>query len=409
MSVNFMLFGNQSAPHLLAVGELPFGIEIDPRTLETINGTDKGTNNANWFKFDDQLSELGMGCAHPVALPNGDLLSKSASVEIQSFGSRTDYNIFRIAAGTSKRTIVASYKRFDLDIAYAHSFGIPSEDYALLPFWALGVSKLGMATHNNLIDGMKYDSSKTTEYVVLNLKTGHATRFEVAGAGFFGFHHTNSWVETDEQGREWIVAHLVTEPDASIFHSLSFEKLQNGSAVDEMCIDGNLQQLRVPLWSLKTEATGAQAGFGVVNGVERTEFVAHEKATLTPISDTMVEAPRINDLFYMNKLYSFVYGWHATRKGNHPNAIAKINVADGSSKLWTEKDNLYGVMMGEAVFVPAPGSTTEDDGVLVASGLHIESERAFVLILNATSMQEIARAYATTHITFGFHSMFVSA
>ena len=71
MSVNFMLFGNQSAPHLLAVGELPFGIEIDPRTLETINGTDKGTNNANWFKFDDQLSELGMGCAHPVALPNG--------------------------------------------------------------------------------------------------------------------------------------------------------------------------------------------------------------------------------------------------------------------------------------------------------------------------------------------------
>ena len=121
-----------------------------------------------------------------------------------------------------------------------------------------------MATHNNLIDGMKYDSSKTTEYVVLNLKTGHATRFEVAGAGFFGFHHTNSWVETDEQGREWIAAHLVTEPDASIFHSLSFEKLQNGSAVDEMCIDGNLQQLRVPLWSLKTEATGAHAGFGVV-------------------------------------------------------------------------------------------------------------------------------------------------
>lgn len=69
-------------------------------------------------------------------------------------------------------------------------------------------------------------------------------------------------------------------------------------------------------------------------------------------------------------------------------------------------------MMGEAIFVPAParldGTQAEDDGVVISSGLQISTGRAFVLVLNATTFTEVARVYAKTHVTFGFHSQFYS-
>ena len=92
-----------------------------------------------------------------------------------------------------------------------------------------------------------------------------------------------------------------------------------------------------------------------------------------------------------------------------PNAIAKVNVADGTSVLWTEPNNRYGVFVGEAIFIPSPGAQVEDDGVIVASGLHIQSKRGFFLVLNATTMTEIARSYTSTHFPFGFHSTWLPA
>merc|ERR1711988_761756 len=121
-------------------------------------------------------------------------------------------------------------------ITYAHSFALPSTKYAVLPFWPLGMEKMGLFESMDLVPGFKYDPKLGTSMVVLDLETGHATSYRCNDT-FFGFHHTNSWVEDNPDGSQDIVADLVTEPDASIFHNLDWERMQNGSNVDHMGID----------------------------------------------------------------------------------------------------------------------------------------------------------------------------
>jgi carotenoid cleavage dioxygenase-like enzyme len=57
---------------------------------------------------------------------------------------------------------------------------------------------------------------------------------------------------------------------------------------------------------------------------------------------------------------------------------------------WRESETLY---PGECVYIPKPGSIDEDDGVVVSIVLESdESKPHFLLILDAKSFKEIARA-----------------
>merc|ERR550532_5469 len=139
------------------------------------------------------------------------MISKTSTIPITSVGVRSDYNIFRIKAGTSKRELLAKYSQYGLDLVYAHSFGLASERYVILPFWPLALSKVGVVTNPNLYPNMKWDSEQVTKLVVLDLDTGKATEF-LTNETFFGFHFFNSWGEFSA-GREYLVADLTTQPD----------------------------------------------------------------------------------------------------------------------------------------------------------------------------------------------------
>jgi beta,beta-carotene 9',10'-dioxygenase len=64
---------------------------------------------------------------------------------------------------------------------------------------------------------------------------------------------------------------------------------------------------------------------------------------------------------------------------------------------------------GEPVFVPRVGGDAEDDGVVLSVVLDVAAGRSFLLVLDAASFTEIARAEAPHHIPFGFHGQFFSA
>eukprot|EP00415_Alexandrium_ostenfeldii_P000347 UN0347 len=385
---------------------MPYGTEFDPETLMTIPGKDKDS----YFQYDDYLSELGPGCAHPITLPNGDMISRTSTIPITSFGARSDYNIFRITAGTTKRELIAKYSQYGLDLVYAHSFGLASERYAILPFWPLALSKIGVVTNPNLYPNMKWDNGQVTKLVVLDLETGTATEF-LTTETFFGFHFYNSWVDTSA-GKQYLVADLTTQPDVSTFDHLGLDALRSGDAIDNQDITGTLKRIRIPLdSSVQTLPATSDHSFSSLgnSGELQGKRIAEEVATVTTLSSCRMEVPRINPDYFWNSGYRFVYGWHATREANMPNAIAKVNVADGSHTLWMEPLDNYGVFVGEPIFVPAPDATAEDDGVIVASGLHIRSKRGFFIVLDAKTMKELARAYASTHLPFGFHATWLAS
>jgi beta,beta-carotene 9',10'-dioxygenase len=93
-----------------------------------------------------------------------------------------------------------------------------------------------------------------------------------------------------------------------------------------------------------------------------------------------------------------VYGI-SSEGGGFPDRIVKADVGNGTSATWSQP----GTYPGEPVFVRAPGSTTEDGGILLSVVLDPAEGTSFLLALDAADLGEIARARAPHHIPFGFH------
>ena len=81
-------------------------------------------------------------------------------------------------------------------------------------------------------------------------------------------------------------------------------------------------------------------------------------------------------------------------------------MSDGTVLAWEEP----AAWAGEPVFVPRPRrrAEAEDDGVVLSVVLDAEAGRSFLLVLDARSFEEVARAQAPHHIPFGFHGQFFS-
>ena len=90
------------------------------------------------------------------------------------------------------------------------------------------------------------------------------------------------------------------------------------------------------------------------------------------------------------------------RPTDFPNQLVKVDVRERSSKVWWQ-ENCY---PGEPVFVPAPHSAAEDDGVVLSIVLNAAEGNSFLLVLDAASFTEVVRAEVPHHIPFGFHGQF---
>lgn len=84
--------------------------------------------------------------------------------------------------------------------------------------------------------------------------------------------------------------------------------------------------------------------------------------------------------------------------------MIKIDTHTGESWIW-HKEGSY---PGEPVFVPSPGATAEDDGLLLSVVLDGLKGRSYLLVCNARSLEEVGRAEVPHHIPFGFHGLYTN-
>jgi beta,beta-carotene 9',10'-dioxygenase len=80
----------------------------------------------------------------------------------------------------------------------------------------------------------------------------------------------------------------------------------------------------------------------------------------------------------------------------------KIDVRSGSVTAWSAPN----ANAGEPVFVPRPDAVDEDDGVVLSVVLDADAQRSYLLVLDARTFEERARALVPHHIPFGFHGIF---
>jgi beta,beta-carotene 9',10'-dioxygenase len=330
----------------IAMTETPMPIEFDA-DLETVGQLD----------YADKLK------AHvTTAHPHHDA-DRNELVNYHAYFSRVSkYVLYGLPAGSSTRRVIA-----ELPVkqpAYMHAFGM-SGQHLILAEYPLRVNPLKLAFAGKpFIQNYVWRPEEGTKFQVVDRATGKLRGTYTTDA-FFCFHHVNAF----ERGNE-LVVDLIAYDDPSIIDALYLDDEGPRGAIPST-------ELRRYVIDLDTGAVGF-------------EKLAED-----------VELPRIDYGRHNTRDYRYVYcsrsveGWF--------DRLVKIDVSDGSESVW----GAPGCHPGEPIFVREPGTTDEDAGVVLSVVLDTAAGRSFLLVLDARSFEELARAEAPHHIPFGFHGQFL--
>lgn len=345
-NVNVARMGNK----YVALTETPIPVEFDPATLQTVGVVG----------YTDDLGGM-VTTAHPHADPaTGDLVSFTLA-----FGRRSEYRLYRQAGGL-RRGLFATVPA-DLP-GYLHSFAI-TERHVVLMIFPLVVNPLSFVLHGRpFIENYRWRPELGTRIVVIDSTSGEV-RTDTTTAPCFAFHHINAY-ESGEQ----LVIDLCAFPDASVIDALYVDKLRANRPVP----------VARPTRFTVTPATGD---------------VRIRQLTVEPL-----ELPRIAYGSHNGRPYRYAYGCGSedASGANFLDQLVKLDVDTGQVQTW----HAEGCHPGEPVFVPAPGGAAEDDGVLLSVVLDVAAGISFLLVLDASTCTERARAAVPHAIPFGFHGQF---
>jgi len=338
------------ADRFVAMTETPLPIEFEPQTLRTLGV----------FNYEDKIPGQ-----FTTAHPHFDFVRSGVINTTTQLSRVSTYNFYRIPFGATRRFLFGSLPV--KEPAYIHSFGM-TEHYVILAEFPLVVSPLKMFLGGKpFIENFCWKPERGTRFLVVDKKDGRLVG-TYGSEAFFAFHHVNAFETTGE-----LVVDIVAYPDASIIEALYLTKLKDGATT----IPGSkLRRYRIPL-----------------KGNESTYELLSEKS---------MEFPRIHYRRCNTKDYRFVYGVNTSQPNDFLNRLVKLDIQKKTSKVWFER-NRY---PGEAVFVATPDATKEDDGLVLSVVLDPENGNSFLLILDAGSFEEIARAEVPHPIPFGFHGQY---
>jgi carotenoid cleavage dioxygenase-like enzyme len=248
--------------------------------------------------------------------------------------------------------------------AYVHSFAM-TERYAVLIEHPYTVNPIRIPLSSRpFIEHFEWRPQDGTRFVVFDRRTGRHVR-DLQGDAFFVFHNVNAY----EDGED-IVIDLCAYEDAEIVPALGLQRLRAGQPIPK----AHLERFRL------------RAG----GGVERTR-----------LSDESLELPRIDYGRVNGRPYRYVWGGGAS--SDFFDTIVKVDVTSGETLTWRDG------YPGEPVYVGRPGRTEEDDGVLLSVVLEPDRGASSMVVLDAATLTELARARVPHHIPFGFHGQFSRA
>jgi beta,beta-carotene 9',10'-dioxygenase len=248
--------------------------------------------------------------------------------------------------------------------AYLHSFAM-TERYAVIVEHPYTVNPLRLALANRpFIENYRWDASKGTRFVVVDRHSG-AHVGDWHGAPFFTFHNVNAFEDGDD-----IVLDLIAHETPEVVRALGLAQLRAG----ERPPDSYLRRFRL----------------GPGGSVEDSE-----------LAGVSIELPRIDYSRVSGRPYRYV--WGVSARGSFFDTVVKVDVTTGEHLSWSDG------FPGEPVFVGRPGRSEEDDGVLLTVVLEPERGASSLVVLDAATLEELARARVPHHVPFGFHGQFSRA
>jgi carotenoid cleavage dioxygenase-like enzyme len=366
-----------------------------------VAGTDLAVTESRWAQaVDDDCEPLGrvdetagldcdltLGHRHhvPADRPRGP-----AFLELGvTYGRNVEYTLFRRPDDPDAPTVTG-----DGDVAvpapeplatlafenlpYLHAFAL-TERYVVVPEIPFGldgsVLLRGALTRETFLDAFTgYD--RDARFHVL---TREGERVATVPADpFFVYHVANAYAARDggpTDDPEELVVDLVAFADERAVTGLTLDNLRS----DDVDLPaGDLVRYRLPL----------DGG----------------RATREPLLDGPVEFPTVHYEQYNGRQHRHVYCVETRGDAALPTHLAKVDTdrAPGYADRWSEPD----CHPGEPVFVPEPDPDGEADGVVLSLVLDSSADRSFLLVLDAGSFRELARAELPHRLPFAFHGEF---
>jgi beta,beta-carotene 9',10'-dioxygenase len=344
-NVNLMRLGER----YVAMTETPLPIEFDPQTLATLRHAGKAPGHVT------------------TAHPHHDRQTNEAVNYAVNMGPVSTYRVYATNAKDERRVVAKVPVR---EPAYMHSFGM-TERYVVLAEYPLRVNPLKLALGaRSFIESYRWQPELGTRFLVVDRHDG-GVKMRAKADPFFCFHHVNAWEEGDD-----VVVDLVAFEDASVIDHLFIDRLRGGDP-------GAPSQLR---------------RYRITPGSDRAEGET--------LLDHSIELPRIDYVRANTKPYRYMYA--CGQRAEQPdwlNELVKFDTRTRALSTWHE-DGCY---PGEPVFVGRPGRSEEDDGAILSVVFDSSTNRSFLLVLDAASFEEQARAAAPHHVPFGFHGQFLAA
>ncbi len=348
----------------LAVTESPWGLAFDPDTLSTTGRVDLTAGldvdltlaHVHYDHEADRFLNLGV-----------------------SYGRETTFTLFErpgdVPVGESDPEPLARL-RFE-ESPYVHSFALTA-DHVVVTVNAYGLDPAtlltGALTRDTFLDAFG-PVDAPTRFVVLDRDTGEHVRTVEAPPAFV-YHHANAFERDDE-----VVVDAVAFEDERAVTGLTLDNLR--SATPDLPT-GDLVRWRLPLGD---EGDGS-------------ERATADRETL---HEGPVEFPMVNYRAVGGDEYRYVYLAETERgSGSLPTDVAKVDVESGQVRRWRDS----GTHPGEPVFVPAPDADAEDDGVLLSVLLEPGADRSTLVVLDAATLEERARAPLPHRLPYGFHGQF---
>ncbi|XP_038060420.1 retinoid isomerohydrolase-like [Patiria miniata] len=381
-NVNWMAFGDEC----YVMTETSSIRKIDPVGLETLDKVDLSKKVA-----------VHTATAHPHIGNDGTLYNMGSH-----FAKKTHYNIIKapppdpgvMADPMSKASILCSIPASDKFPSYYHSFGMTDNYIVFLeqPL-VLNILKLRFARlfrNESFLDAMQYHETRPARFHLVKRDTGELLSQKFLTDALFCFHHINAYEEAGH-----VVVDLCCYRDIGIMNGLNFA--EQGKGLTD--VDAVGKRFILPLEHEKTPGVN-------LNGLDysKATSVLKEDGSIhcTPelLSEQYLELPRINYEKHNGKPYKYFYALSGTL-----DKLVKVDTTTGTSQVWMEG----GSFPSEPIFINAPGSTSEDDGVVVSAVINTrEGKPSFLVVLDARDMKELARAEIDAEVTLGIHGMYLA-
>ncbi|MBC61510.1 MAG: hypothetical protein CMP11_03555 [Zetaproteobacteria bacterium] len=365
-NVNCFALGN----HTVALSETKTYVEFNPKTLET-QGVLK-----------DSETKCHLGTAHPLL-------------------SNTDNTVYTIGSNLLERSYVISSLRSSEEeivenelctiqkenISYMHSFAITQDHIILIefPYILRPLSKIILDKLNFILTGFfnqdglntfySWQPEEGTSFLVLSKETGELIGRWHTKESFFAFHLLNAFIDKDSN-----LSIDLASYDKPFYDKLDLATLRENSETVDHLKEGSIKRCKLKLEDPSQEVL------------------------IDDMINRMVEMPSWNGN-YQGLEYKYCYGisipenQEESNKNTLISLLIKVDLKTKEKKIWKES---Y-CAPGEPIFVPNPDASKEDDGVIMSLVFDNRINKSFLLLLDATSFEEIGRAILPNSIPAGIH------